>query len=216
MIIEKNKSIREKVYDTLKQFIIDGVINPGERIIETEYSKKFQISRTPIREAIRMLELEGLVETKSTGGVVVKVFTINDVLEIYKIRIALETIILEEVIKNVTTKDLEELDKILEITKKELEDFKSVKIFELFTLFNETLYRIADLPKVSDLIHKVNLYLKRFRKLSITDISRKISAYEDHVAILDAIKEKDINKAIIVNRGHLEASMKFILKSYSL
>ena len=101
MVIEKNKSMREKVYDSLKEMIIDGVIQPGERIIETEYSNKFQISRTPIREAIRMLELEGLVESLSTGGVIVKIFTKEEISEIYKIRIALEGIILEEIIKKV-------------------------------------------------------------------------------------------------------------------
>ena len=64
MIIKKGKSIREKVYDILKEMIIDGKISPGERIIETDYCEKFQISRTPLREAIRMLELEGLVESQ--------------------------------------------------------------------------------------------------------------------------------------------------------
>ena len=101
MIIEKNKSMREKVYDTLKQMIIDGVIKPGERIIETEYSNKFQISRTPIREAIRMLELEGLVESQTTGGVIVKTLTREEISEIYKIRIALESLIIEEIIKKI-------------------------------------------------------------------------------------------------------------------
>ena len=67
MIIEKNKSMREKVYDTLKQMIIDGVIKPGERIIETEYSNKFQISRTQLGKLLEMLELEGLVESQTTG-----------------------------------------------------------------------------------------------------------------------------------------------------
>lgn len=106
MIIEKNKSMREKVYDTLKQMIIDGVIKPGERIIETEYSNKFQISRTPIREAIRMLELEGLVESQTTGGVIVKTLTREEISEIYKIRIALESLIIEEIIKKINNQDI--------------------------------------------------------------------------------------------------------------
>lgn len=216
MIIERNKSMREKVYDAMKNLIIDGIVTQGERIIETEYCKKFQISRTPIREAIRMLELEGLLETQPTGGVVVKTFTTDDILEIYKIRIALETVILEEVIKKATEKDIKEIDKILTATEKELEDPETTKIFELFTLFNETLYKIANLPKVTSLIQNVNLYLKRFRKLSINNISRKISAYEDHVAILQAVKDKNTEKATKINRNHLEKSMRFILKNYNL
>lgn len=143
MIIEKNKSMREKVYDTLKQMIIDGVIKPGERIIETEYSNKFQISRTPIREAIRMLELEGLVESQTTGGVIVKTLTREEFSEIYKIRIALESLIIEEIIKKINNQDIKKLEKVLKNTKKAFEVKDIEKVFSLFTEFNQILFFIA-------------------------------------------------------------------------
>ena len=193
MIIEKNKSMREKVYDTLKQMIIDGVIKPGERIIETEYSNKFQISRTPIREAIRMLELEGLVE----------------------IRIALESLIIEEIIKKINNQDIKKLEKVLKNTKKAFEVKDIEKVFSLFTEFNQILYDIASLPKVTGMINNINLYLKRFRKLSIDNPSRKEEAFEDHVQILEAIKNKELSTAISINRMHLEKSMNFILSKLS-
>lgn len=160
MIIEKNKSMREKVYDTLKQMIIDGVIKPGERIIETEYSNKFQISRTPIREAIRMLELEGLVESQTTGGVIVKTLTREEISEIYKIRIALESLIIEEIIKKINNQDIKKLEKVLKNTKKAFEVKDIEKVFSLFTEFNQILYDIASLPKVTGMINNINLYLK--------------------------------------------------------
>ena len=193
MIIEKNKSMREKVYDTLKQMIIDGVIKPGERIIETEYSNKFQISRTPIREAIRMLELEGLVESQTTGGVIVKTLTREEISEIYKIRIALESLIIEEIIKKINNQDIKKLEKVLKNTKKAFEVKDIEKVFSLFTEFNQILYDIASLPKVTGMINNINLYLKRFRKLSIDNPSRKEEAFEDHVQILEAIKNKELS-----------------------
>ncbi|MGL4732501.1 MAG: GntR family transcriptional regulator, partial [Fusobacteriaceae bacterium] len=97
MIIEKRKSIREQVYETLRDLIINGEIEAGERVVEVEYAEKFHVSRTPVREAIRMLELEGLVEVNSKGGVLVKEVTPEDIKEIYKIRIALEGVIIEEI-----------------------------------------------------------------------------------------------------------------------
>lgn len=215
MIIEKNKSIREKVYDTLKQMIIDGVIKPGERIIETEYSNKFQISRTPIREAIRMLELEGLVESQTTGGVIVKTLTREEISEIYKIRIALESLIIEEIIKKINNQDIKKLEKVLKNTKKAFEVKDIEKVFSLFTEFNQILYDIASLPKVTGMINNINLYLKRFRKLSIDNPSRKEEAFEDHVQILEAIKNKELSTAISINRMHLEKSMNFILSKLS-
>lgn len=215
MIIEKNKSMREKVYDTLKQMIIDGVIKPGERIIETEYSNKFQISRTPIREAIRMLELEGLVESQTTGGVIVKTLTRKEISEIYKIRIALESLIIEEIIKKINNQDIKKLEKVLKNTKKAFEVKDIEKVFSLFTEFNQILYDIASLPKVTGMINNINLYLKRFRKLSIDNPSRKEEAFEDHVQILEAIKNKELSTAISINRMHLEKSMNFILSKLS-
>ncbi len=215
MIIEKNKSMREKVYDTLKQMIIDGVIKPGERIIETEYSNKFQISRTPIREAIRMLELEGLVESQTTGGVIVKTLTREEISEIYKIRIALESLIIEEIIKKINNQDIKKLEKVLKNTKKAFEVKDIEKVFSLFTEFNQILYDIASLPKVTGMINNINLYLKRFRKLSIDNPSRKEEAFEDHVQILEAIKNKKLSTAISINRMHLEKSMNFILSKLS-
>lgn len=215
MIIEKNKSMREKVYDTLKQMIIDGVIKPGERIIETEYSNKFQISRTPIREAIRMLELEGLVESQTTGGVIVKTLTREEISEIYKIRIALESLIIEEIIKKINNQDIKKLEKVLKNTKKAFEVKDIEKVFSLFTEFNQILYDIASLPKVTGMINNINLYLKRFRKLSIDNPSRKEEAFEDRVQILEAIKNKELSTAISINRMHLEKSMNFILSKLS-
>lgn len=207
--------MREKVYDTLKQMIIDGVIKPGERIIETEYSNKFQISRTPIREAIRMLELEGLVESQTTGGVIVKTLTREEISEIYKIRIALESLIIEEIIKKINNQDIKKLEKVLKNTKKAFEVKDIEKVFSLFTEFNQILYDIASLPKVTGMINNINLYLKRFRKLSIDNPSRKEEAFEDHVQILEAIKNKELSTAISINRMHLEKSMNFILSKLS-
>ncbi|QNM15946.1 MULTISPECIES: GntR family transcriptional regulator [Fusobacterium] len=215
MIIKKGKSIREKVYDILKEMIIDGKISPGERIIETDYCEKFQISRTPLREAIRMLELEGLVESQNTGGVLVKKVTKQEIYEIYKIRIALESIILDEAIKNITDKDIKRIEEILKDTEEALEVKKDEKVFSLFSEFNNMLYDIAKLPKVTSLINNINTYMKRFRKLSVKDELRKRMAFEDHVELLRAIKDKNLIKASEINKEHLEKSMNFILSQFN-
>jgi len=215
LIIKKGKSIREKVYDILKEMIIDGKISPGERIIETDYCEKFQISRTPLREAIRMLELEGLVESQNTGGVLVKKVTKQEIYEIYKIRIALESIILDEAIKNITDKDIKRIEEILKDTEEALEVKKDEKVFSLFSEFNNMLYDIAKLPKVTSLINNINTYMKRFRKLSVKDELRKRMAFEDHVELLRAIKDKNLIKASEINKEHLEKSMNFILSQFN-
>ncbi|WP_321329451.1 GntR family transcriptional regulator [uncultured Ilyobacter sp.] len=212
MIIQKNKPMRERVYEILKKMIIDGEISPEEKIVETEYAEKFQISRTPLREAIRMLELEGYVESHSKGGVIVKNCTKEDVEEIYKIRIALEGIILEEVIKKSSQSDIKKLENIIKETKKIMvENKNNDDVFKLFSKFNNTLYSIANMTRVEDLIRNMNLYLKRFRKMAVEDFERKKQASDDHVELVNAIKEKDINKALEINKIHLERSKNFII-----
>ena len=86
----ESRPIREIAYEVLKHAIITGEIPAGERIVETDYAERLHISRTPLREALRKLERDGLVEYVLRRGVVVRAFTIADVEEIYTIRNALE------------------------------------------------------------------------------------------------------------------------------
>ena len=214
MIIQKSKRMREVVYDQLKELIIEGTLQPGSRIIETDYAEKFQISRTPIREAIRMLELEGFVESQSKGGVTVTGISKLDIDEIYKIRIALEEIILKEVIIKVNSDDIQKLEDIIEETKNFLNDKERINdVFALFSLFNIVLYEIAKLNRITEMIENLNLYVKRFRKMAIDSRERKELAFQDHKAIVKAIKENDIEKALKINKIHLERSMNFIIEN---
>ena len=102
----ESKPIREIAYETLKHAIITGQIPAGSRIVETEYADKLHISRTPLREALRKLERDGLVEYVLRRGVVVRAFTIADVEEIYTIRNALEILTLPAIIENATPEDI--------------------------------------------------------------------------------------------------------------
>ena len=113
--------IREIAYEVLKHAIITGEIPAGERIVETDYAERLHISRTPLREALRKLERDGLVEYVLRRGVVVRAFTMEDVDEIYTIRNALEMLTLPAIIEKATPADiaslrarLHEMDKMLE------------------------------------------------------------------------------------------------------
>ncbi|MGL4307733.1 GntR family transcriptional regulator [Cetobacterium sp. SF1] len=212
-MIQKNKPIREQVYDQLKELIITGDIVAGERIVELEYAEKFKISRTPIREAIRMLELEGLVEVSSKGGVIVKKITKEDIREIYKIRIALEGIIIDELI-NKKEKKLEKLEELLDKTRILMaENENSKEVIDLFAYFNSLFYSLSNLKKVVDMINNINLYLKRFRMISLNDQIRRRIAFDEHVNLVKAIKNNELSEALKINKKHLEDSMNFLLKS---
>ena len=105
----ESRPIREIAYEVLKHAIITGEIPAGERIVETDYAERLHISRTPLREALRKLERDGLVEYVLRRGVVVRAFTIADVEEIYTIRNSLEMLTLPAIIEKATAEDLESL-----------------------------------------------------------------------------------------------------------
>ena len=110
----ESKPIREVAYETLKNAIVTGEIPAGSRIVETEYAERMHISRTPLREALRKLERDGLVEYVVRRGVVVRAFTIADVEEIYTIRNALEMLTLPAIIQNATAEDIRSLRELLD------------------------------------------------------------------------------------------------------
>lgn len=214
MIIEKSKSMREKVYDRLKEMIINEELKPGERIIEVEFSEKFKVSRTPLREAIRMLELEGLLEDSGGNGMAVKKIGISDIQEVYEIRIALEGIILKEIVENKDINGLNQLEKLLNKTKKFLDVSKDTdELFKLFSEFNDILYNLSKYQKVVNLIKNINMYLRIFRKYSVDNEERRLKAYNDHVEIVEALKNWDLEKALNLNKMHLSTSKDFIIRN---
>lgn len=211
-MIKKRKSMREQVYEYLKNEIVTGNIEEGSRIVEEEYSKKLNVSRTPLREAIRMLELEGLIETREKGGVIVPKTTKEDIEEIVKIRVALETLIIEEIIKKITVKDREKLEKNLIKTESIIEDDTKVgDVFKYFSEFNRQLYEISKMPRVVTLIDNLNLYLKKFRRLSISNYERRKIAHQEHKQIVEFIKLGEQEKAIEINKKHLLESKEFLI-----
>ena len=109
----ESRPIREIAYEVLKHAIITGEIPAGTRIVETDYADRMHISRTPLREALRKLERDGLVEYVLRRGVVVRAFTIADVNEIYTIRNSLEMLVLPHIIENATPGDIAELRQML-------------------------------------------------------------------------------------------------------
>lgn len=211
-MIIKQKSIREQVYESLKEAIVNGEIMPGEKIVELEYAKRFGVSRTPLREALRMLELEGLVATAEKGGVTVNYISEDDIREIYQIRVALEELVLKEIIAK-DPSALRPLEAILQETKVALDEkMESEKLIHIFGRFNNELYEVSRLQQVSRLVNNLNQYTKRFRVLCLKDEIRLGEAFEEHCQLVEALYNKKLEKALEINEKHLLRSMKLVLK----
>ncbi|MDD3214701.1 MAG: GntR family transcriptional regulator, partial [Eubacteriales bacterium] len=144
----ESKPIREIAYETLKHAIITGQIPAGSRIVETEYADKLHISRTPLREALRKLERDGLVEYVLRRGVVVRAFTIADVEEIYTIRNALEMITLPAIIENATPEDIASMREKLHQMDEFIENNDIEGVSPLARSFHDQLTAISGLNRI--------------------------------------------------------------------
>jgi len=187
------KPIRDIVYDKLRYAIFKGEFDAGDRLVEEELAEKMHLSRTPIREALRKLEAEGLVEHIPRKGVIVKGFTYEDIIEIYSIRQTLEVLATIQATKIITAEEIDQLQETLKEMKKKFSDENEVDNFFAIThRFNELLIQSCKMPRLIDLLNTYHDYLKRFRKTTLKETSRRYSVMVEHERILQAVIEKDV------------------------
>lgn len=202
----ESRPIREIAYDVLKKAIITGEIPAGERIVETEYADRLHISRTPLREALRKLERDGLVEYVMRRGVVVHAFTTEDVEQIYTIRNSLEMLTLPYIIENATPEDIAALrEKLAEMDKfQAVDDVESLS--PLARDFHTSLTAISGKNRILRVIEGQDEYIRRFSAMAIKQENRRNAAHEEHHKLVDYVEKKDLANFEKLMRHHIERS----------
>jgi DNA-binding GntR family transcriptional regulator len=206
-----NLTIRETIYRAIKQSIIDGKLAVGERIVEKTFADAFRVSRTPVREALRRLETEGHVEYIPRTGVIVSGVTKQDVIEVYKIRKALEALVIEQASQNIEDEDIEKLKQYIQIANSDVKSDDLSVIMEHYESFNDILLRVSDMSRISAVLGQIKEYVFRFRRISASKEMRRQEVANEHEGIVKAIIEKDIEEAIRLNNIHLDNSLNTIL-----
>lgn len=214
--VELNKPIRETTYETLKHAIIMGEIPPGSRLIETVYAENLHISRTPLREAFRKLELDGLVEYVERRGVVVQAFTIEDIEETFTIRNALMMLIIPSIFANLNTKVLNELQGILDQMDQSQEAEDSDQLAVLNREFHSKIEQLSDKKRILRVIQSQEEYVTRFSHMAIASIVRRSDAHQEHHQLLKQLRAGDESGFSKLMRKHLNESMNTCLSAVSL
>ncbi len=203
----ESRPIREIAYEVLKKAIITGEIPAGERIVETDYADRLHISRTPLREALRKLERDGLVEYVMRRGVVVRAFTIDDVKEIYTIRNALEMLTLPSVIDNATPEDIAELREMLSQMDALVRQDDVESLSPLARAFHSRLTSICGQKRILRVIESQDEYIRRFSAMSIRQENRRGAAHEEHHRLVDYIEARDLKSLTELMQHHIDRSM---------
>lgn len=200
----ESRPIREIAYEVLKHAIITGEIPAGERIVETDYADRLHISRTPLREALRKLERDGLVEYVLRRGVVVRAFTIQDVEEIYTIRNSLELLTLPAIIRNATQEDIASLKQRLHEMDEVGDDIEALS--PMARAFHKELTRISKQNRILRVIEGQDEFITRFSAMAIRQENRRSQAHQEHYQLVEYVEKRDLENFEKLMQKHIERS----------
>ena len=209
----ESRPIRDIAYEQLKHAIITGEIPAGSRIVETVYAEQLHISRTPLREALRKLERDGLVEYVLHRGVVVRAFTISDIDEIFTIRNAMMMLILPSIVSNVTEEALQKLRDILKEMDIAQENADADALALHNRAFHSTIEHLSDKIRILRVIDSQEEYIIRFSSLTIASIVRRSNAHQEHHQMVDLLEKRDLEGLKVLMHHHLEESKETCLQA---
>ena len=211
--LDSYQPLREVVCESLREAIRSGILKPGERIMEIQLAEELGVSRTPVREAIRKLELEGYVVMMPRRGTYVASMSIRDINEIFEIRTALESLSNGLAADHITDDELEHLQRLLVIIGGYIKEGNIEKIVETDIEFHDLLYHAARNERLVGIISNLRDQLTRFRTLSMSYPGRLEETLEEHRLIVDAIASGDRKAASRAAERHMENSEKTLLKA---
>ncbi len=197
-------------FNHIRENILSGVYKENEELREVALAKEIGVSRTPVREALRQLELEGLVSIIPNRGAFVVGISHKDIKDIYLMRSLLEGLCAKFVTNNATEELISELEGIIDLANFYCEKGKVDKVLELDNKFHTLMYDAADSKMLRHSLSDFHHYLETVRKSSLKDINRAVKSIEEHRLIVEAIKEKNANKAEKIANEHILNAMKSI------
>ncbi len=196
--------LRDVVFNTLRQAILRGELKPGERLMEIQLANKLGVSRTPIREALRKLELEGLVNMVPRKGAEVADITEKSLRDVLEVRKALEELSVQLACEKITEEEIEELKRAAERFKDTLDDQDVTKIAEADVAFHDIIYTATDNQKLILLLNNLREQMYRYR----VEYLKKEEAYPqliaEHEELIDNISKRNKEEATRIMCEHID------------
>jgi DNA-binding GntR family transcriptional regulator len=204
----------EIAYDEIKSAILRSELIPGQRISLEDWQNKLNISRTPIREAIRRLQGEQLIEQEVNGWLYVKQISEKEIIDLYSVRSALEELAIVEAIERATPEDLDQLRSL----QYDMEKNKGTHLVpDIGREFHSLIYEISGNSINQGMIQTLQSQIDRYRYLGTSrDLSRSKTAVDEHEGILLAVLNKDTDKARDLMHKHIINSRDTALASLRL
>ena len=201
--MEEHYSLGGKVFQQLKNSILAGEFENGAELREIALAKKLGVSRTPVREALRQLEQEGLVEIYPNRGAYVKGITYKDVEDIFRIRARLEGLCAEMAVSSITHEQLDKLDEIILLSKFYEEKKDMEHLLKMDSQFHEMLFESCGSKMLEHQLKDYHQYVQKARLRSLKRQERAKKSTQEHEEILLAIKDRDAKRADELATRHI-------------
>lgn len=205
--------LRDVVFNTLRQAILKGELKPGERLMEIALADRLGVSRTPIREALRKLELEGLVVMIPRRGAQVADITEKDLNDVLEVRIALENLAILKACKCMTEEQIGKLLAAAQEFEKTTTEGNLVRMAEADVSFHDVIYEAAENVTLNQVQNNLREQIYRYRVEYLKDEEMRNQLVKEHEELYEAIKERNVEKAQEISFRHIENQRRGIIRS---
>ncbi|WP_202925071.1 GntR family transcriptional regulator [Myxacorys almedinensis] len=214
--LQRSQSLQEQAYQALRTSILSGTLFPGQRLVETQLAQMLQVSRTPIREALRQLQQSNLAVIDAHGVMRVALFTSTDAMQLYECRIALEQVSVSEACRYATDDQLKQISALIQKAEKLL-SAKPTKLTnaQLLDVDYQFHRAIAQASRNEWLVSLLDQLFDKMMLLRIQTMHNNPAVLEirlEHRQVYDAIAGRDAQKAVAMTKAHLIASQARVVR----
>lgn len=211
--LDSYKPLRELVLEAIREAIINGSLKPRERLMEIQMAEELGVSRTPIREALRKLELEGFIVMVPRKGAYVADISTKDIADVFEIRASLEGLAAALAAERVTEEELEFMERCLVIKAEAIATADFEKLVDIDTKFHEAIYKASRNERLVTIVNNLREQIQRLRTTSLSVPGRMYQSLKEHRAIVEAIQSRDISLARQVAQDHIENAENVMMES---
>ena len=208
--------LRDVVFKTLRQAILKGELEPGERLMEIQLAERLGVSRTPIREAIRKLELEGLVLMIPRKGAEVAKISVSNLRDVLEVRRSLEELAIDLACQRMTPEEFEALKAAQEKFTEAIKKGDAIQIAQNDELYHEIIYNSTKNAKLVQVLNNLREQMYRYRFEYIKDFSQHDKVIEEHRKIYESLRDRDVESATEAAKTHIDNQKKAIIRQIQL
>lgn len=204
-------SAKERALSQIQRWIIDGTLQPGEKLMDAELADALSVSRTPIREALQLLEVQGLVEMFPGKETKVKMIERDDILKMYPVLASLHALAAELATPLLSPAELEQLKGLNAQFSEAIRNGQPYQAMEYDELFHNTVVDAADNSYIASYSSSLQVHIRRFKYVFLKQqLTANSDSVEEHAALIQAFEARDANAATLIMKQNLLRPMKLL------